>query len=181
MLRRTSKRGLNRFITGVTTVYEPVASFSNKFTAGFDLADWRGTHEIPYGWRFPNQELGQMTRQVAQTITTSFEYTGTFRLQLTPELRSTFSLGAQTVKTREEVVEAIGRDFPGPGEFTVTSTARREGNQSLLPHQQPAHRPQEREDQRAPRALAGGQRGAGLGAPQARARHRALDGGPPPG
>jgi TonB-dependent SusC/RagA subfamily outer membrane receptor len=132
MLRRTSERGLNRFITGVTAVYEPFSNLTNKFTAGFDLADWRGSTEIPYGWRFPDQELGSMTRQVAQTITTSLEYTGSYRLQISPELRSTFSVGAQTVKTKEEVVEAIGRDFPGPGDFTVTSTARREGNQSLL-------------------------------------------------
>jgi TonB-dependent SusC/RagA subfamily outer membrane receptor len=132
MLRRTSTRDLNRFITGVTATYEPFANLSNKFTAGFDLADWRGSHETPYGWRFPDAELGQMTRQVAQTVTTSFEFTSTYRLQVTPEFRSTFSVGAQSVKTKEEVVEAIGRDFPGPGDFTVTSTARREGNQSLL-------------------------------------------------
>jgi TonB-dependent SusC/RagA subfamily outer membrane receptor len=132
MLRRSSKRDLNRFITGITAQYQPTANLTNKFTIGFDIADWRGNAETPYGWRFPGQELGSLTRQVQQTITSSFDYTTTLRMELTPNLRSTFSVGAQAVENKEEVVEAIGRDFPGPGDYTVTSTARHDGNQSLL-------------------------------------------------
>jgi TonB-dependent starch-binding outer membrane protein SusC len=131
MLRRTSKRDLNRFITGVTMQYEPIPSLTNKVTVGLDIADWRGSHELPYGWRFP-EELGQMTREVSQTITSSVDYTSSLRTQLTTELRSTFSFGAQFVDSREEVIDAIGRDFPGPGEYTVTSTARHDSQQSLL-------------------------------------------------
>src|SRR5687767_3845279 len=131
MLRRTSKRDLNRFITGVTLQYEPIPSLTNKVTVGLDVADWRATHELPYGWRFP-EELGQLTREISQTITSSVDYTSSLRTNLTSELRSTFSFGAQFIDAREEVVDAIGRDFPGPGEYTVTSTARHDGQQSLL-------------------------------------------------
>ncbi len=132
MLDRIAPRSTRRFISGLTAQYDPIPNWSNRLTVGYDLADLRGEFEIPYGWRFADAEKGSRERQVNQTVTKSFDFVSSLTWDLASEWRSTMSVGGQGVETDEQDVRAEGFDFPGPGEFTVSSTARRGAAESRL-------------------------------------------------
>ena len=132
MLARSAPRTLNRLTTGLTVHYDPTPNLTNRVTVGADWSDWRGLSEIPFGWRFADAEKGRRARQISRTMVTSLDYVSSLRVDLAPEWRSTLSVGAQAVESEESYIEAEGFDFPGPGEFTVSSTARSSADERSL-------------------------------------------------
>ena len=131
MLRRHVSHELNRFTTGITAHYQPLDNLTNRLTVGYDVAEFNATHIIPYQWRRDNI-LGSLDRMLNETKTSSFDYVTTLSLGLTSELRGAFSAGAQLVEHEELTITAEGDDFPGPGDYTVSSTARRDAEEERL-------------------------------------------------
>ncbi|MBI4519731.1 MAG: TonB-dependent receptor, partial [Gemmatimonadetes bacterium] len=127
----------NRFVSGVTFSFTPSTSFTHRLTLGYDYSQFEGRQVFPYAWRNQfgggrYQDLGSIDRISNQNILTSVDYVGTLGFALKSNLASTLSWGFQGLENQEETVYASGDDFPGPGEYTIRSTARREGYQDQL-------------------------------------------------
>ncbi|MBI4520450.1 MAG: TonB-dependent receptor [Gemmatimonadetes bacterium] len=126
---------INRFITGFTANYTPSSRFSHRFTLGYDLSQFEGRMIWPFGWLaavgLPGH-LGTIQRTSSQTTLLSVDYVANLGFGVTGDLENTFSWGFQGVEQKDETIWALGNDFPGPGDYTVSSSARREGYQDKL-------------------------------------------------
>ena len=123
---------MNRYMNGLTLNYTPSDNFTHRLTLGNDFAGFHVGAVRPFGWRAhlpdaPADDRGRINETRSENRIRSIDYVGTLRFNILEDLASTFSFGFQGVENTEESVWASGRDFPGPGEYTVTSTARREG------------------------------------------------------
>jgi TonB-dependent SusC/RagA subfamily outer membrane receptor len=114
---------IDRYITGATATYTPLSNFSNRFTVGYDQANVELRQLRPYG--FIMAPKGIMSNQRWRNTTLTLDYVGTLDLDLTAETRNSFSFGAQSVSTEESSTSGYAEDFPGPGQPTITSGAKR--------------------------------------------------------
>jgi outer membrane receptor protein involved in Fe transport len=112
---------LQRFTTGATVTYSPLANLTNRFTIGYDWIQQDGRNLRPFG--FESRKRGALLNQHWQNELLTFDYVGTYSLNLTDDLRSSISWGGQAVGDEEHTVEAWGEDFPGAVEPTVSSAA----------------------------------------------------------
>lgn len=121
--------GVNRFTGSGTVNHHPVDWFSQRLIFGVDhtTEDGRGLE------RFAPPELapftlGNAAGRIGQTLTrrtlTSLDYNGTVKVNLTPALTSSSSIGGQWYRTalNESFLGGIG--FAGPSHTTITGTAR---------------------------------------------------------
>jgi outer membrane receptor protein involved in Fe transport len=127
----------NRYVNGFTATWTPLANFVHRLTLGHDYAGFGVERIFPYCWRCGLQgstarDLGSIHETKSENRLLSLDYVGSLTIDLLENLRSTFSFGVQGVENNEETVWASGLDFPGPGDYTVSSTARREGWSSKL-------------------------------------------------
>jgi hypothetical protein len=79
---------------------------------------------------------GEGRRGMSQNAIWSLDYTGSLAMDLgwlTDGLRSTLSFGMQGVENEIENTEVVGRNYPGPGEYTLSSAATKQSmNQNRL-------------------------------------------------
>jgi TonB-linked SusC/RagA family outer membrane protein len=121
LLNQAITTEIDRLITGGSLYFTPFAAFSNRFTMGLDLANQENRNLRPFG--FVGQPLGVLFDEQNKYITVTADYVGNADFRLGGDLAATLSVGGQTI-TRERVTTfAFGRDFPGPGDPTVTSGA----------------------------------------------------------
>lgn len=121
---------IDRFITGLTATYSPLANFTNRFTIGYDFLQQQTTSLRPFGFILQPNGIAHDTRW--QNTVLTLDYVGTVNFDFTSELRSSFSFGGQSVTTNESSATAYGEDFPGPGRPTVSSAAVTLGFQELM-------------------------------------------------
>lgn len=112
---------IDRFITGGTVMYQPSERFTNRFTIGYDLAAQENRNVRPYG--FVAAPLGILSDQRYSNTTLTFDYVGSYRLNLGDAVATTLSFGGQSVTNEEVNTIAKGNNLPGPGEATVSNTA----------------------------------------------------------
>ena len=112
---------VDHIVTGLTAVYSPTSSFTNRFTVGYDLAEQETRALQPFGFFFTPLGRIQDTRWENRTLT--LDYVGTYSLDLGTELTTSFSWGGQSVTTEETSTSAMSQNFPGPGDPTVSSGA----------------------------------------------------------
>jgi TonB-linked SusC/RagA family outer membrane protein len=112
---------VDRLITGGSVYYTPAPGFSNRFTAGLDLANQDNRNLRPFG--FVGTPLGVLFDEQNKYMTLTADYVGNVDLRIASNLASTFSFGGQSITTEEVSTYAFGRDFAGPGDPTVTSGA----------------------------------------------------------
>ncbi|MDZ7780476.1 MAG: TonB-dependent receptor [Gemmatimonadota bacterium] len=113
---------ITRFTTGLNARHT-AGNLSNRFTLGYDVANWEGRQVRRFGFiLFERGAVGNL-RWTLSTL--SADYVGSYAFDLPAGLRSTFSWGAQSVTETRNEVEGYGEDLPGPGEPTVTSGANR--------------------------------------------------------
>lgn len=113
---------IDHLVTGVTATYSPTASLTNRLTVGYDLAMQENRIVEPFGFFFTPKGRMHDTRWNGRTLT--FDYVGSWVLRLSDPLNSTVSWGGQSIATEESSTSAMGQDFPGPGEPTVSSAAK---------------------------------------------------------
>ena len=112
---------IDRFITGGTIQFQPNDRFSNRLTIGYDLASQENRNVRPYGFvAAPN---GIISDQRFNNSTLTFDYVGSYRLDLPRNISTTLSFGGQSVTNSEVNTIAKGDNLPGPGEPTVSNTA----------------------------------------------------------
>ncbi len=116
---------IDRLITGGTATYSPSDRFTNRFTVGYDLASQENRNVRPYG--FVAAPKGILSDQRYNTNTLTFDYVGSYRLDLGSSASATLSFGGQSVTNDEVNTIAKGDNLPGPGEATVSNTAVQTG------------------------------------------------------
>jgi outer membrane receptor protein involved in Fe transport len=116
---------IDRFITGGTATYAPTDRFTNRFTIGYDLASQENRNVRPYGFvAAPN---GILSDQRFSNTTLTFDYVGSYRLDLGSSASTTISFGGQSVTNSQVNTIAKGDNLPGPGDATVSNTAIQTG------------------------------------------------------
>lgn len=116
---------IDRFITGGTATFSPTDRFTNRFTVGYDLASQENRNVRPYG--FVAAPKGILSDQRYNNSTLTFDYVGSYRLDLGSALSTTLSFGGQSVTNEDVNTIAKGDNLPGPGEATVSNTAIQTG------------------------------------------------------
>jgi TonB-dependent starch-binding outer membrane protein SusC len=133
LLNQSITSDLDHLITGVTVTHTFSPNFTNRLTVGYDQAQQNNRNLRPFGFELAPDGILSDARHRFTTLTA--DYVGTYDFRLTPELRSSFSWGAQSVTVDEEFTEAYGEDFPGPGVPVVSSagsTLGFEGRQRVV-------------------------------------------------
>ena len=117
-----------RFNTGLTLRYNPSANFSNRVVLGLDRTESDQMHDTPFGYILKSE--GSISQQNWTNQAYSFEYVGTYTLQLSDNFQTRFNWGGQNITTQENMLDGYGEGLPGPGEHTLSSTASRLVNSS---------------------------------------------------
>ncbi|MCY7378693.1 MAG: TonB-dependent receptor [Gemmatimonadaceae bacterium] len=112
---------IDHLVTGGTFQYQPKENFSTRLILGYDLAAQETRNYMPYG--FATVPKGQISDGRYSSRTTTADYAATWSHALFRDLRSSLSGGAQAVAVDQVNVAAGSRDFPGPGEQTVSNGA----------------------------------------------------------
>ncbi|MBW3629400.1 MAG: TonB-dependent receptor [Gemmatimonadetes bacterium] len=121
---------INHLITGGSATYQPIENLTNRVTVGFDRAEndlrqWR-----PYGFFLAPQGLLGTRNWTSSTLTA--EYVGSYDWQITPEFRSNFSLGGQSVTTEVNSVSGDAERLAAPGEPTLSAGGTRTSGEDRL-------------------------------------------------
>jgi len=129
---------ITRATTGLTINYTPGADFTHRLTVGYDYSQDDHFNSQDYCWLCPIGIMsnfsdymleGEGRRGMSQNAIWSLDYTGTLGMDLgwlTDGLRSTLSFGMQGVENEVENSEMVGRSYPGPGEYTLSSAATKQ-------------------------------------------------------
>jgi outer membrane receptor protein involved in Fe transport len=120
---------LDTFLGGVNLEYNH-GNFKHTLRGGLHHMESANSGYQPFGWYLT--PLGSISQRRFQNRLITAEYAGTFELDLSSSIRSTFSMGGQLYDERQLDVRANGQDFPGPGDHTVASASRTEGYESKL-------------------------------------------------
>ncbi len=119
MLNQEITSTVTHLITGGSLNFTPSPSLTNKFTVGYDRAEIENRNLRPFGFILAPGGIISSRRNAYENIT--FDYVGNFIVNLTTDMRSTLSWGAQGVSVETRETSAYGEKFPGPGQPTVSS------------------------------------------------------------
>ena len=112
---------IERFTTGATLSYSPIASLTNRLTVGYDWSQQLSFLIRPFGYLF--WPIGSVLNDTFQNRLLTLDYVGTYSRDLTSSIRSNFSWGGQAVGEETGRVVAYGEDFPGVSVPTVSAGA----------------------------------------------------------
>jgi hypothetical protein len=105
---------IDRFVMGGAVNYDPLPNFTNRLTAGYDQAVQDNRNLRRYGYF---QAPGGILYTGAHSYEAlTIDYASSYRLQLSEDLGTTFSAGAQAVTTTERAVRGEAQAFAGPGD-----------------------------------------------------------------
>src|SRR5690606_28629541 len=114
-------QNIERFTTGGTVTYTPLANMTSRVTIGYDYTQRESRSLRPFGWRlFPQ---GGLDVQVYTRRYLSFDYVGSYRFSINENLGSNFSWGGQSTGDFSSRVQAFGEGFPGAAKPTVNSAS----------------------------------------------------------
>jgi TonB-dependent starch-binding outer membrane protein SusC len=123
VLQQDLKTRIDRFIVGSTVNYDITPDFTNRVTIGYDQAIQDNRNLRKYGYRQEPNGILYSGAYSYEVLTA--DYVGSYRRRLFNELRTTLSLGGQSVTTNERAVRAEATNFPGPGDPDIDSGANR--------------------------------------------------------
>lgn len=112
---------VDHLITGGTIAYQPRENLTTRLILGYDLAGQEARTFMPYG--FLPVPLGQSSDNTYTSRTATADWATTWNVQLRPSVRASLSAGAQSVAVEQLNLVAASRDFPGPGQQTVSNGA----------------------------------------------------------
>jgi len=123
VLDQTTTTRVDRFILGGTVNFHPMEQWTNRFTIGYDEAVQDNRSLRPYGYRqLPTGKL--YTSHNTYTALTA-DFASNYQLGLTDDLRTTLSVGGQSVTTEDRRVQAEATNFAGPGDPDIDAGANR--------------------------------------------------------
>lgn len=121
LLDQQATNSAEHFIGGVTVNYSPTASFTNRFSVGYDYNNQDNQNVIPFGYL--NLALGRLDKSDWNHTKLSLDYAGSYQRPL-GNFASTSSWGGQLFDDRDKHTGITGNDFSGPGDPTLGSAAR---------------------------------------------------------
>ena len=110
---------IDRLIMGGTATYQPLESFVNRLTVGYDMANQEARNLRPYGFFAVPEGVISDNRWTSTVLT--LDYVGTFSANLPGGLTSSLSFGAQSAEKFTANVEGLSSNFPGVPVPTVSS------------------------------------------------------------
>jgi outer membrane receptor protein involved in Fe transport len=114
---------IERFTTGSTVTYSPLANLTNRITLGYDFSNQETRNVIPFAFTlFP---VGQVWNDTWQNRILTLDYVGTYSFDIMSNLKSSFSWGGQTLGEETRRLTGYGENFPGAADPTVNSSATR--------------------------------------------------------
>ena len=135
LLSEDYRNQITRAVSGLTVNYTPGADFTHRLTLGYDYSQDDHFNDQQHCWLCPIGRYGDFSdyiaggeqrRGMSQNTVVSFDYIGTWGFDLSNNIRSTLSFGAQGVENEIENSEYVVRHYPGPGEFTLQTGATRQ-------------------------------------------------------
>ena len=135
LLEEDYRNQITRAVSGLTINYTPGTDFTHRLTLGYDYSQDDHFNDQQHCWLCPIGRYGDFSdyiqggeqrRGMSQNTVVSFDYIGTWGLDLAENIRSTLSFGAQGVENEVENSEYVVRHYPGPGEFTLQTGATRQ-------------------------------------------------------
>ncbi|MSR35995.1 MAG: hypothetical protein EXR95_05030 [Gemmatimonadetes bacterium] len=121
------RREIQRFTSGGTATYSPLATLTNRMTLGYDLTIQENRGLRPFGFVFFNN--GSIFNDTWSNQVLTFDYVGTYSFGVTEGIKASFSWGGQTVGEEERRVNSYGETFPGAANPTVSSAATTVGEE----------------------------------------------------
>ena len=112
---------IERFTTGGTLTYSPLANLTNRLTIGYDFSQQEARNLRPFGFR--QRPKGALLNNTWQNRLLTFDYVSSYSLGISDALRSSFSWGGQAVGDELREIEGWGEDYPGAAEPTVSSAS----------------------------------------------------------
>ena len=123
VLNQETTTRIDRFILGGTVNVQPVDNWTNRLTIGYDQAVQDNRSLRPYGYRqLPTGFL--YTANNTYTALTA-DFASNYQLGITDDLRTTISVGGQSVTTEDRRVQAQATNFAGPGDPDIDAGANR--------------------------------------------------------
>jgi hypothetical protein len=115
------RQDIERFTTGATVSFSPVANLTNRVTVGYDFS-LQGTSNLrPFG--FVARPQGGVDANTYEKRLLTFEYVGSLGFSISSGLKSTASWGGQAVGDESHRLEAWGEGFPGAANPTISSAS----------------------------------------------------------
>jgi outer membrane receptor protein involved in Fe transport len=114
-------RDIERFTTGATTTYTPLAALSNRFTVGYDYSQQRVRGMRPYGFIFFT--TGSIFNDTWENRLLTFDYVGSYTFDVTQGLKSTFSWGGQASGEDRQRLNGYAENIPGAALPTLSSAS----------------------------------------------------------
>jgi TonB-linked SusC/RagA family outer membrane protein len=111
----------NRYTSGFTVNYAPIANLTNRFAIGWDYLDSGNEDLIPYG--FLNTENGTLGDETTWHEKLSLDYAGTWSVRFGGDFASALSWGGQLFRDRSRFLRIDVLDFAGPGRPTTETAA----------------------------------------------------------
>jgi outer membrane receptor for ferrienterochelin and colicin len=121
LLEREITQSIERFTTGGTFTYSPLTNFTNRLTIGYDYSFQERRSIQPFG--FIQAPQGTISTADYHRRFLTFDYIGTFTLNVTEALRSSLSWGGQAVGDSEVNLSGSGEGFPGAAYPTLNSAS----------------------------------------------------------
>jgi outer membrane receptor protein involved in Fe transport len=112
---------IERFTTGATATYSPLAALTNRLTIGYDLSQQRVRGYRPFGFIF--FETGSIFNDTWENRLLTFDYVGSYSFDIMTGLKSTFSWGGQAAGEDTQHLNGYIENFPGNDLPTVSSGA----------------------------------------------------------
>ena len=114
---------VQRFTTGATLTYTPIADLTNRLVVGYDWTSREHRNLRPFAW--PQVPEGALLNNTFQSRVLTLDYVGSYGFDLTGDIVSTFSWGGQAIQDDIRELEGFGENFPGAAQPTVSSASSR--------------------------------------------------------
>ena len=115
------KQQIERFTTGGTVTYSPMANMTHRMTVGYDNSQQEIRGERPFG--FSRFARGSIYNDTWQNRLLTLDYVGTYNFGVVGDVRSSFSWGGQAIGEEELRLNGYGETLPPGAEPTVSSAA----------------------------------------------------------
>jgi TonB-dependent starch-binding outer membrane protein SusC len=130
ILDQTFQTGVDRFISGLTATYTPVAAWSTRMTIGYDRGTSVTTRLRPFGFiLFPQGDLDVTNFATDQE---TIDLSSTLSINPRPSFTNSFSAGGQFVSRNEHSLEGYTSNFPGPSNPTLSSGSLPSVSETML-------------------------------------------------
>jgi outer membrane receptor protein involved in Fe transport len=115
------RQTIERFTSGGTATYSPLAALTNRLTVGYDFSQQRVRGLRPFGFIFYPQ--GSIYNDTWENRLLTFDYVGSYAFDLVARVKSTFSWGGQASGEDRQDLTGYSENFPGAAQPTISSGA----------------------------------------------------------